>query len=48
MRRSAVLSSDDRFIGDTAMAAGIPKAIQELTLQFRHKNIDSSLSEDPR
>ena len=34
-------SVDDWFIGDTAMSAGIPKAIQELTLQFRYNNIDS-------
>jgi glutamate-1-semialdehyde 2,1-aminomutase len=34
-------SVDDWFIGDTAMSAGIPKAIQELTLQFRYNNIES-------
>ena len=34
-------SVDDWFIGDTAMSAGIPKAIQDLTLQFRYNNIES-------
>lgn len=34
-------SVDDWFIGNTAMSAGIPKAIQALTLQFRYNDIDS-------
>lgn len=34
-------SVDDWFIGTTAMAAGIPKAIQELTVKFRYNDLDS-------
>jgi len=34
-------SVDDWFIGSTAMSAGIPKAVQDLTLQFRYNDIDS-------
>jgi glutamate-1-semialdehyde 2,1-aminomutase len=34
-------SVDDWFIGSTPMSAGIPKAIQELTLQFRYNDIES-------
>jgi glutamate-1-semialdehyde 2,1-aminomutase len=34
-------SVDDWFIGSTSMSAGIPKAIQELTLQFRYNDIKS-------
>lgn len=32
---------DDWFIGSTAMAAGIPRAIRDLTVQFRYNDIDS-------
>ena len=34
-------SVDDWFIGSTAMSAGIPKAIQDLTLKFRYNDIES-------
>lgn len=34
-------SVDDWFIGATPMSAGIPKAVQDLTLQFRYNDIDS-------
>jgi glutamate-1-semialdehyde 2,1-aminomutase len=34
-------SVDDWFIGDTPMSAGIPKATQALTLQFRYNDIES-------
>ncbi len=34
-------SVDDWFIGSTAMSAGIPKAIQDLTLQFHYNDIAS-------
>jgi glutamate-1-semialdehyde 2,1-aminomutase len=34
-------SVDDWFIGGTETNAGIPKAIQELTVSFRYNNLDS-------
>jgi glutamate-1-semialdehyde 2,1-aminomutase len=34
-------SVDDWFIGSTAMAGGIPKAIQELTVRFNYNDIES-------
>jgi glutamate-1-semialdehyde 2,1-aminomutase len=34
-------SVDDWFIGTTPMSAGIPKAVQDLTLPFRFNDIDS-------
>jgi glutamate-1-semialdehyde 2,1-aminomutase len=34
-------SGDDWFIGTTPMSAGIPKAVQELTLKFNYNSIDS-------
>jgi glutamate-1-semialdehyde 2,1-aminomutase len=34
-------SVDDWFIGTTPMSAGIPQAIQDLTLQFRYNDVDS-------
>jgi glutamate-1-semialdehyde 2,1-aminomutase len=34
-------SVEDWFIGNTPMSAGIPKAVQDLTLQFRYNNIAS-------
>lgn len=34
-------SVDDWFIGTTAMSAGIPKAIQELTVKFRYNDVGS-------
>jgi glutamate-1-semialdehyde 2,1-aminomutase len=34
-------SVDDWFIGSTPMSAGIPKATQDLTVQFRFNDIDS-------
>jgi glutamate-1-semialdehyde 2,1-aminomutase len=34
-------SVDDWFIGTTPMSAGIPKVVQDLTLQFRYNDIDS-------
>jgi glutamate-1-semialdehyde 2,1-aminomutase len=33
-------STDDWFIGTTAMSAGIPKAIQELTVPFHYNDLD--------
>ncbi len=37
----AFFSTDDWFIGSTAMPAGIPKAIRDLTVQFNYNDIDS-------
>ena len=34
-------SVDDWFIGGTAMSAGIPRAIQDLTVKFHYNDIDS-------
>jgi glutamate-1-semialdehyde 2,1-aminomutase len=34
-------SVEDWFIGSTAMSAGIPQVVQDLTLQFRYNDIDS-------
>jgi glutamate-1-semialdehyde 2,1-aminomutase len=34
-------SVDDWFIGSTPMSAGIPKAVQALTLQFRYNDVES-------
>lgn len=34
-------SLDDWFIGTTPMSAGIPKAVQELTLKFNYNSIES-------
>jgi glutamate-1-semialdehyde 2,1-aminomutase len=34
-------STDDWFIGSTAMSAGIPEAIKKLTVKFRYNNLDS-------
>jgi glutamate-1-semialdehyde 2,1-aminomutase len=34
-------STDDWFIGVTAMAAGIPAAIRDLTVKFRYNDLDS-------
>ena len=34
-------SVEDWFIGSTPMSAGIPKAVQDLTLQFRYNNVES-------
>lgn len=34
-------STDDWFIGSTAMAAGIPEAIRNLTVKFHYNNIES-------
>jgi glutamate-1-semialdehyde 2,1-aminomutase len=34
-------STDDWFIGTTPMSAGIPKVVQDLTLQFRYNDIDN-------
>jgi glutamate-1-semialdehyde 2,1-aminomutase len=34
-------STDDWFIGTTEMNAGIPRAVQELTLGFQYNNIES-------
>jgi len=34
-------SVDDWFIGNTPMSAGIPRAVQELTLQFRYNDAES-------
>lgn len=34
-------SVDDWFIGSTVMSAGVPKAIQDLTVKFRYNNIES-------
>jgi glutamate-1-semialdehyde 2,1-aminomutase len=33
-------STDDWFIGTTAMSAGIPKAIRDLTVQFHYNDLD--------
>jgi glutamate-1-semialdehyde 2,1-aminomutase len=33
-------STDDWFIGTTAMAAGIPRAIRDLTIRFRYNDLD--------
>jgi glutamate-1-semialdehyde 2,1-aminomutase len=35
------LSVDDWFIGSTVMSAGVPKAIQDLTVKFRYNDIGS-------
>ncbi len=35
-------SYDDWFIGSTAMSAGIPHAIQDLTVTFRYNDLDSA------
>jgi glutamate-1-semialdehyde 2,1-aminomutase len=37
----AFFSVDDWFIGTTAMSAGVPKAIQDLTVKFRYNDISS-------
>lgn len=37
----AFFSIDDWFIGSTAMAAGIPQAIQDLTVKFNYNDLDS-------
>jgi glutamate-1-semialdehyde 2,1-aminomutase len=37
-------SVDDWFIGSTAMGAGVPKAIRDLTLKFSYNDIDSLTS----
>ena len=34
-------SVDDWFIGNTPMSAGIPKVVQDLTVQFRYNDIES-------
>jgi glutamate-1-semialdehyde 2,1-aminomutase len=34
-------SVDDWFIGSTAMSAGIPKVIRDLTVKFRYNDLDS-------
>jgi glutamate-1-semialdehyde 2,1-aminomutase len=34
-------SVDDWFIGSTPMSAGVPKAVQELTLKFNYNSIES-------
>jgi glutamate-1-semialdehyde 2,1-aminomutase len=34
-------SVDDWFIGSTAMSAGVPKVIQDLTVTFRYNDLDS-------
>ena len=34
-------SVDDWFIGSTPMSAGIPRAVRELTVQFRYNDIES-------
>jgi glutamate-1-semialdehyde 2,1-aminomutase len=34
-------SGDDWFIGSTPMSAGIPKAVQELTLKFNYNSVES-------
>lgn len=36
-----IFSVDDWFIGSTAMAAGIPAAVQSLTLKFRYNDLES-------
>ncbi|SDP37962.1 glutamate-1-semialdehyde 2,1-aminomutase [Phyllobacterium sp. OV277] len=35
-------STDDWFIGSTEMSAGVPAAIQELTVGFRYNNLESA------
>jgi glutamate-1-semialdehyde 2,1-aminomutase len=35
-------SSDDWFIGTTAVNAGVPKAVRDLTLKFRWNDLDSA------
>ena len=40
-REHAFFSYDDWFIGSTVMNAGVPKEIQDLTLQFSFNDIDS-------
>lgn len=37
----AFFSTDDWFIGSTAMPAGIPQAIRDLTVKFRYNDVDS-------
>jgi len=37
-------SYDDWFIGSTAMAAGIPRAVRDLTVTFRYNDLDSVTS----
>jgi glutamate-1-semialdehyde 2,1-aminomutase len=37
----AFFSTDDWFIGSTAMSAGIPRAIKDLTVKFRFNDIES-------
>jgi glutamate-1-semialdehyde 2,1-aminomutase len=37
----AFFSVDDWFIGTTAMSAGIPKAIKDLTVKFRYNDLES-------
>ena len=37
----AFFSTDDWFIGSTAMPAGIPQAIRDLTVKFRYNNAES-------
>jgi len=34
-------SVDDWFMGSTALSAGIPKALQDLTVKFRYNDLDS-------
>lgn len=34
-------SVDDWFIGSTVLSAGIPKAVQDLTVKFRYNDLDS-------
>jgi glutamate-1-semialdehyde 2,1-aminomutase len=34
-------SVDDWFIGNTPMSAGIPKSVQDLTVQFRYNDVES-------
>lgn len=40
-REHSFFSYDDWFIGSTVVTAGIPKEIQDLTLQFRFNDIES-------
>lgn len=35
-------STDDWFIGTTAMGAGVPEAVRQLTLAFRYNDLDSA------
>ncbi|MGH8628714.1 MAG: glutamate-1-semialdehyde 2,1-aminomutase [Gammaproteobacteria bacterium] len=37
----AFFSVDDWFIGSTAMSAGIPKVVQELTVKFNYNDLES-------